>query len=166
MKQGFTLIEFLIYIGIVSVLLIAAGAVAVNIFFDKAKLSAIEETNQNARLIMEKITERIRNSQSINSPIQGNSASSLSLEMLDAGKNPTIFDLSNGIVRIQEGLGLQINLTSDEVTVTNFQFTNVSYTDTPGTIRIQVTMQFNSQSGRQEYELEKNYYSTANIRKK
>ena len=166
MNKAFTLIEFLIYIGIVGIVLIVAGAIALNILFDKAKLTAIEEVNQNARFVMEKIAERVRNAETINSPAQGNFASSLSLKMSDANLDPTVFDLSDGIVRIQEGSGLPINLTSDEITVANFQFTNVSYTDTPGAIRIQATMRFNSQSGRQEYELEKNYYSTANIRKK
>jgi len=166
MNKAFTLIEFLIYIGIVGLVLIAAGAIALNILFDKAKLTAIEEVSQNTRFTMEKIANTVRNAQAINSPAISASAPALSLQMADSGKNPTVFDLFGGAVRIKEGAGSAVNLTSSKITVTNLQFSNISYASTPGTIRIQITVKSINPGNRQEYNFEKIFYTTANIRKK
>ncbi|MEW5908094.1 MAG: prepilin-type N-terminal cleavage/methylation domain-containing protein [Patescibacteria group bacterium] len=165
-NKAFTLIEFLIYIGIVGIILIVTGTIALNIFFGKAKLVAMEEVSQNARMAMEKIGERIRNAQSINSPPMGTSASSLSLLMADSQQNPTVFDLSNGILRMTENGGSAISLTSDEVIVTTLQFSNISYPNIPGTMRIQITMKYVNPENKSEYNVEKTFYTTANIRKK
>lgn len=166
MNKGFTLIEFIVYIGIVGIILLAASVIGLNILFGKAKLAAIEEVSQNARYASERISERVRNAQAINSPSIGTTAPLLSLAMADAAKNPTIFDLSRGIVRIKEGSESAVDITSNEVSVTNIQFLNISYASTPGTVRVQMTVQYNNPSGRKEYEFQKTFYTTANIRKK
>lgn len=163
---GFTLIEFIMYTTIVGVILLAVGAIGINIFFNKAKLTAVDEVSQNSRFVLEKITYAIRNAEIINSPSLGTSGTSLSLQMADLSKNPTLFDLNNGFVRIKEGAGNYINLTTDEVVITNLQFSNLSYTGTPGTMRIEITVKFNNLTARQEYNFEKTFYATANIREK
>lgn len=165
-SRGFTLIEFLIYIGIVGIVLVVASAVGFNVLFGKAKLGAIEEVSQNARFSIEYIAERVRNAQAVNSPSIGTTASSLSLQMADSSKNPTIFDISGGVVRIKEGAGATVGITSSEVVVTNIQFSNISYAFTPGTVRVEMTVQYNNPSARKEYEFQKTFYTTANIRKK
>jgi len=165
-QNSFTLIEFVIYIGIVGVVLLVAGAIALNVFFGKEKLTAIEEVSQNARFSMEKIASTIRNADAVNSPAIGTAASAISLRMASSTLDPTIFDFSGGAVRIQQGLGPIINLTSNEITVTDVQFSNISYQGTPGTVRIQMTFKNNNPSGRQEYEFMKTFYATANVYKK
>lgn len=166
MNKAFTLIEFLIYIGIVGTIVIAASAIAFNIFFVKAKIESIEAVSQNARISMERIANRIRNAEAINSPAPGTSVSTLSLQMADAAYNPTIFDVSGTTLRIQEGAAQAVNLTSSQVLVTNLQFSNISYTDTPGTVRAQMTVRLVNPGNRQEYDFEKTFYTTTNIRKK
>lgn len=164
--RGFTLIEFLLYIGLVGIVLTVAGAIGLNILFGKAKLGAIEEVSQNARFAMEKISERTRNAEAITNPGIGATGPSLSLQMADSSKNPTIFDIAGGILRIKEGAGSPVDLTSNELAVISLQFSNISYTGIPGTARIQMTVQYNNPSGRKEYEFQKTFYTTANIRKK
>lgn len=93
-------------------------------------------------------------------------SSSLSLKMADAAKNPTLFYLSGGALWMQEGVAAAVPLTSSEVTVTALLFTNVSYPNTPGTIRIQMTVASTNPENRQEYNFVKTLYTTANIRKK
>lgn len=165
-KEGFTLIEFILYIGIVGIILTIAGAIGLNVLLGKARLMAAEEVSQNTRFIMEKITERVRNAEAINSPAPGTSASTLSLQVADSAKNPTVFDLSGGVVRIKEGSGPNVALSSSEVTVTDLQFSNTSYANTPGTVRVQMTTEFNNPDNRREYNFSKTFYTTANIRKK
>ena len=166
MNKGFTLLEFLLYIGLVGIVLTVAGAIGLNILFGKAKLGAIEEVSQNARFAMEGISNTVRNAQAINSPSIGTTAPLLSLQMADLAKNPTIFDISGGVVRIKEGTGGAVDITSSEVVVTDIQFSNISYALTPGTVRAQMTVQYNNPSGRPEYNFSKTFYTTANIRRR
>lgn len=163
---GFTLLEFLIYLGLISLVLTMAGAVALNIMFRKAKLTAIKEVSQNARLVSGRVSAIARNAQSIISPAAGNNTSVLSLQMADTAKDPTVIDLSNGAVRIKEGLGNAVNLTSGQVEITNLDFSNISYFQTPGTVRMQIVIKFVNPSGRSEYDWSMPFFTTVNIRKK
>ncbi len=43
----------------------------------------------------------------------------LDLDMPDAGRDPTTFDVSSGVLRISQGAGSAIPLTSNDVEVTN-----------------------------------------------
>lgn len=164
MEKGFTLIEFIFYICLVAVILTVIGAIGLNVLFGKAKLMSIEEVSQNARIVLERVAERIRNADAVNSPVRGSSASSLSLRMADSAKDPTVFDLSDGFLQIQEGFGLVTALTSDEVVITDLQFSNISYMNTPGTVRIQMTIKLVNLDNRQEYNFEKTFYTTASLR--
>jgi Tfp pilus assembly protein PilW len=163
--KGFTLIEFLLYIGLLGIILTVSGAIGLNILFGKAKLNSIEEVSQNSRFAIEKIASTIRNAQAINSPATSTNGTSLSLVMTDSSLNPTVFDLSSKILRITEGAGSAVNLTSDEVSVSDLQFTNISYTGTPGTVRIQITVEHINPDNRPEYDVSKTFYATANLRK-
>lgn len=164
--EGFTLVEFILYIGIVGIVLLVAGAIGLNVLFGKAKLMTIEEVSQNARFALERISERVRNAEAINSPAPSTSASTLSLKMASSTQNPTIFDFSHGVIRITEGAGSTVNLTSSEIIVTNLQFSNISYPNTPGTLRIELRLKLVNPENRQEYNFEKTFYTTANIHKK
>jgi len=164
MNRGFTLIEFLIYIAIVGTVLLVTGAIGFNVLFGKAKLMAIEEVSQNARFTMERIAMSVRNAETIQSPVPGASDSVLALKMADKTKNPTSFRLSDG--SFKESPGAFVNLTSSETMVTALQFSNISYPNTPGTIRIQMTLQYTNPLNRPEYRFSKIFYTTATIRKK
>lgn len=166
-NHAFTLLEFLLYAGIVAITLIVATAIAVNILLGKAKSTVIEEVNQNARFALEKITQTIRNSQAINSPTIGASSSTLSLQTNVTSTNPTIFDLLNNTLRLKESTGAAASTTSDEVKVTTLTFTNISATTTaPGTVRIIMTIEADNAGNLQEYTYSETFYATANIRKK
>jgi len=165
-NTGFTLLEILLYLGIVSIVLLAVGAIGLNIFFGKAKLTAIGEVSQNARFTIERIGESIRSAEVINNPVQGTFDSTLSLQMANLLENPTVVDLLDNTIRIRKGTGAITDLTSNEVTVTSLQFSNVSYSNTPGTIRIQMTVEAANPENRQEYSFEKTFYTTANIYEK
>ena len=167
MKKWFTLIEFVIYIGIAGTALVVTGAIGLNILFGKAKLGAVGEVSYNARFAMEKISERVRNAQAINSPAIGTSGTSLSLKMADTRKNPTVFDVVNNRIRIKEGSsGIPTELISDETNVASLLFSNVSYVNTPGAVRVELSLEHVNLSGRPEYNASGTFYTNANIRKK
>ena len=166
MKKAFTLVEFLIYFSLVFIILSTMGTISFNIFKEQARLKAAESIKQSALSAMEKITTGIMNSTAINELAPGSfviaSAGSndktFSLKMADPTKDPTIIELSNGIIKIKEGNSPSQNVTGNDVVVTDLELQNVSYPETPGTIRMKLTLK---SSG-----LEKEFYATANIRKK
>ena len=163
-SRGSTLIEFLIYIGIVGAILVAIGAAGLNVLFGKAKLSAALEVHENSRMAMERMLSIARNASAILSPAPGITAGVLSLQVSDASKNPTVFDLSDGAVRIKEGSSPPRYLTGSSTTVTNLDFANVSYPSAPGTVRIALSASTTNQGKRAEYDFSGKYYGTANIR--
>jgi len=163
---GFTLLEFIIYLGIVSIVLLVSTAIYLNIVLAKAKLTAMAEVSNGARFVMERISENIRNANAILSPASGSSASILSLEMSDPARNPTVYDLSQGAIRIKEGSGPTVNLTPASLVTANLIFTNTSYTNTPGTMRIQINLKYYNPDESPEYDFERIFFTSSNIRLK
>lgn len=162
--KGFTLIELILYTAMVSVVILSTSAFLQLIFASRAKSQTIAEVEQQGLQAMQLITQTVRNSTLINSPTEGNNSSSLSLTVLDSTKNPTVFDLSSGQVRITEGASSAVNLTSSQVLASSLTFQNLSYTGTPNTIRIQFTLTYINPEGRNEYNFSKTIYGSANIR--
>lgn len=163
-QKGFTLIEALIYFGILAILLLAVGVILFQVLLSKSKAETIQEVSQNARAITERISDRVRNAQSISSPSIGQTASTLTLAMTDSSKNPTVFDVSSGLMRIKEGAATAQGITSGQVKVTSISFTNVSYTGTAGSVRIAITISASSTSLFKEYNYQETFYTTVTIR--
>ena len=163
MEKGFTLIEFIIYIGIVVVFLLGAINFGLEIIYGNIKAQAIREVQQNARFAMEKMARIIEEASAINSPVPGNLTNSLSLEMKNPSLNPTIFNVSDNKLRITQGTKGSYELTGDRVIVTNLQFTNLSYAETPGTVRIEIKIDHINPGNQREYAASFEIKSTASL---
>lgn len=164
-NTGATLVEFLIYLAIVSVVLVVAGAIMYNIFFGKAKFTVIEEVSQNNRFVMESIMDSVRAAESISSPTPGNASSTLVLVTNATTTNPTTFKLIAGGVEVQEGTSTPIALTTSEVIVNTLEFRNVSRPLTPGTVRIHIATDSLNPADLQQYEFSQAVRGTVNIYK-
>lgn len=165
MNRGFTLIEFIIYTTIVAGILIVAFNFGWEIAYGNIKSQAMREVQQNSRLAIEKITEAILDASDINSPLPGNSGSTLSLVMQDSSLNPTVFEVVGGKLMITQRKNGPYELTNARVQVTNLQFTNVSYADTAGTIKIQMTIEHINPNNLKQYEVSLGTESTISLRK-
>lgn len=149
--EGFTLIEFLIYIAVLAVVLIFITGFLWDIILGNVKETSWQEVQYNSRFALTKISQEIKKATGVNSPLPGNSADSLSLIMADPNLNPTIFDITGGKLRITPGTSGPYEITSDQIIVTNLRFTNLSYPDTPGTIQIEITTEYINPANRIEY---------------
>ena len=162
-KKALTLIELIIYLGIVAGLLIVASAFTWSIIKGSVKAACRREIQQNGRLVMEKISREIKAASGINSPAVGESSDLLSLTMSDIDLNPTVFELSdNKVILIQGGDGPYL-LTTDQVLVSHLEFTNLSYGDTPGTIRVELTLDYNNPGAQTEYQASIDLISTVSL---
>ncbi len=164
-KKGFTLVEFLLYLSIFATILSLAGGFLWNIIFGNIKSGSYQEVQQNGRFALLKISQEIKRATGINSPSIGSSSNTLSLEMASPSLNPTTFDVADGKLRITQGISGPYELTSDSVTVTNLQFTNLSYQNTPGTIRIEINVEHKNPENRNEYEASIDLKTTVSLEK-
>lgn len=163
---GFTLIEFLIYSVIVAFLVGVLVLMGTNILENRASIAVTEEVNHNGKMAMEGIAYHIRKAESINSPIQGAESNSLELEMDVSEEDPTVFEVDVGSrLTVKRGTAEAVSLTTEKVEVSFLSFTNVSYDDTPGTVRVKMTVKYINPAERSEYEFERTFYTTENIRR-
>jgi type II secretory pathway pseudopilin PulG len=165
MNRGFTLIEFIIYIAIVGGILIVTFNFGGEIIYGNVKSQAMREVQQNSRLAIEKITEAILEASDINNPVSGNSDATLSLVMQDLHLSPTIFEITDGKLMVTQRKNGPHELTNNRVKVTKLQFTNISYANTPGTIRVQMTIEHVNPNNLSQYEASLETEDTISLRK-
>lgn len=163
-NRGFTLIELLLYVAISSVMLLVFSFFLYTLLNSRVKNQTIAEVEQQGLQVMQLINQTLRNGATINSPTIGNSAASLSVDTYTIPNNPTVFDLSSGVIRITEGVGSPIDLTNSRVTASSLNFQNLSRASTPGTIRTSFVLTYTNTSGRNEYSFTKTFYGNASLR--
>jgi prepilin-type N-terminal cleavage/methylation domain-containing protein len=161
--QGFTLIELVVYIAIVSGILVLITGFLWNVIFGNIKESSYREVQQNARFALMRMAQEIRKATNINSPLPGGSDTSISLTMADATLDPTVFDISQGRLRITQGTSSPQEITTDSTIVKNIQFTNLSYPGTAGTVRIEIEIANSGLSNLPEYQASIGLKSTVNL---
>jgi len=162
-NKGFTLVELLLYVGISSFILSAVVFFASSLIQTQTKNRTTSEVNEQGIILMQFITQTIRNAESINYPTTGENSTQLSLGVGEAIKNPTIFRVDSGAFQVQEGANIDV-LTNSKVTVVNERFTNLSLADTPGVIKIDFTLSYVNPSQRNEFNYAKTFTSTVSLR--
>jgi len=163
-QSGFTLVELLLYVGLSAVLIVAVSIFLSMLLGSRIKNQAIGEVEQQGLQVVQIITQTIRNADFINSPGIGTNASSLSLNTIVSGNNPTIFDLSGGVIRITEGAAVTVSLTNSRITASNLTFQNLSRPSTSGTIRIQFTLSYKNPNNVNEYDFQKTFVASGTLR--
>jgi prepilin-type N-terminal cleavage/methylation domain-containing protein len=135
MNKGFTLIEVLLYIAIVTVIMSAMILFAWNVIILGAKSNSQQELYAQARIVSERINSEIRNANDINTGTSNfdvnlvtSSSNQISL-VADAPRNPIIFNVVSGIVMIKLDALAAVPLHSNSISVTNLIFTNYSSVD-------------------------------------
>ena len=132
---GFTFIELILYLGIVTIVLMAIVPFGITVIASGAKSSTQQEVYDQSRLVSEKLLQQIRGSNGINTGSSNfdvniaSSAGQLSLSQADSTANPTIIDVSGGKIRIKRGAGVATTLNSTNTTVSSLVFTNYSSSD-------------------------------------
>lgn len=164
MKKGFTLVELLLYFGLAAIMILVIATFFGTMLGARVQNQVIAEVEQQGVAVLQRVTQTIRNADSITSPTIGVSAASLTLDMVPVAVDPTVFDISSGVIRITEGAGSAVALTNSRVTASALTFQNLSQASTPGTVRIQFTLTHLNPSSRQEYNYARTFYGSASLR--
>lgn len=155
MNKGVTLIEIIIYVAILGTIATAFMTMSINLLSLKTKSISQLEINSSLRFISQKINYEIRNAKSISAT----TATSLTLVQSDSNRNPTVFDLNSGNLRMGYGVGGSCPaispcvLNSNLVNISSFSVTNLSSGDSLAqNIRYTLTGNFINHSGRAEFD--------------
>lgn len=111
MKKGISLIELIIYIGIVAIVLVAMTDLATRLVFAQVKTAKSSEVTQNLNLVMEKLTSDIENAKDVNTTL-----TQLTLTMVD--NSQIIYLASGGKITEQKGVLAPVDITNNMVAVT------------------------------------------------
>ena len=164
MKKGFTLVEMLLYLAILSIVVLTFSSFMFLSYTSRIKAAVIAEVEQQGNQTMSLITQNIRNASSITSPSPGSTSNVLTLTEYTGSLSPTTFDQSVGVMRIREGTSAAVNIISNRVTTPSLSFQNLSRSGTPGVVQIKFTLTYINSSGRGEYSYSKTFTSTASLR--
>lgn len=163
-RRAFTLVELLLYVSMAGVLILAVSVLMAAIMNARIKNRTVAEVEQQGARAIALITQTVRNADAINAPTIGTSAMTLSLNTYSGSLNPTFFDVSGGVLRVTEGAGSPVALTNSKVAVSNLSFQNLSYSGTPGLVRVQFTLGYVNNSGRNEYDYSRSFAASAALR--
>ena len=160
---GFTYLELIIYMSIVTIMMTALIPFAWNAIEGGVKSATQREVFSQAQYVSERIKYEIRNASGIISvtPTQ------VSLATLNPATNPTIIASSSGNVTIQQGAGSPVVLNSQNTTISSFNFTNYSSADNlTENIQYVFTIAANYQGAgsRQEYQGSTTIEGSAEVR--
>lgn len=166
MKKGFTLVEFLLYIGIVSVILVALTLFLVDIISSRGKADAIADVQYSARFAMDRIVREIRNAIGINvaNSIFDQPNGRLSLQTSNPSTNPTVIDLSETLLQIKQGTNPAYFLTLEGVEVNKLVFSNFSEAGKSGNVRITLGISHKNLQGRSDLEASTTLQTSVSLR--
>jgi len=143
---GFTLVETLIYIGIIGAAVATFVTFSFSISSSRNKTYVVQEVQANMRVALDTIAREVRSSRGVNI---SSSTFDVDFGVLSLAKNapehnPTILDLSadGRILRLKKGNGEPVAITSDEVTVSKLRFTDVSGSGQRENIRVALTLEW------------------------
>ncbi len=119
-NKGFTFVETILYVSIVSIILTALIPFAWDIIETGSQSAVQQEVSSNARYISEEIKYQIRNASGINSV----TSSSISLSETISAINPTVITWTAPNLTIKQGAGSTIQLNSNDTNISSFTFTN------------------------------------------
>jgi hypothetical protein len=127
-KEGNTLIEFVLYIGLFVVFFTSLFFVLDIFYKNKTKNTVALEVKEQGLFVSQFINQEIRNAQNISSPLSGDSLESLSLEPFDSSRGSLVFYLSDGSLFFSEGSTLNEKLHSNNVLISDLVFLNKNET--------------------------------------
>nr|QBM02311.1 hypothetical protein [uncultured archaeon] len=163
-SQGFSLVEMIVYVGLLSVILTAVIVILINLTTTYRSLKVSKDIDLSAFTALERISNEIKLADSINvaqSTLATTTSPALALNTYDAGGASTVltFSVSNGLLRVSEGGVDKGSLIASTTKVTRLIFYSVSTTTTEA-----VTVELWLASGTSTTYREEKFYSTAVLR--
>lgn len=150
LERGFSLVEMLLYLGILSIISSALVLTGNALMRNYIRIAATEDVMESGSVALERMTREVRFAGAIDlahSTLNSNPGV-LTLLTFDASGSPTTvaFSLSGGRLMMTLGTNAPTPLTKTGITVTNLQFTRAVSAQTEG-VGIALTLERISNAG-------------------
>lgn len=166
-QSGFTLIEMILYIAIVSIFISGAILFAWNIVYGRIKSQVQLDGNYNLHFLTQRTSYELKNAVSIYSL----TSNDVCLQMAESSRNPTRIYLQTGAIRTAWGGGSvdctsmtnDVQLSSDKINITNLTLTNLSQGISKN-IQFTIGLEVINVSGRQEWDFSASNSSSVELK--
>lgn len=137
MRKGFTIVELLIYMGVVSALFLVMTELFATIFDVKTESEATSSVEYDGRFILSRLIYDVSRSSAITTPASyGGSGSTL---VLTIGGVANTYAVSGGVLQLTNGSGTD-RLNGSETTFSNLVFQKVGSESADETVKISFTV--------------------------
>ncbi|MBU0975447.1 MAG: type II secretion system protein [Patescibacteria group bacterium] len=162
-EKGFTLIEIVIYIGIVAAVLSTVILFLVNIIEGISKSVAIQEVQHNIRFSMAKIKLDVQEADSLDfaSSVLDNDDGKL---VIEGGSNTITYEIQNGVLVRLIDAGPVVEVTSSKVIVTQLRVENRSFADESENIEVYITIIHKNPAKQKEFEVTRTIKTSLSVR--
>lgn len=168
-RKGFTLIELIIYLAIISGAIVSFTYFIMSVSNSRTKSYVAQEVHANGRTALEIISQRIRAANGVVSVTP--TVLTLDFSTADPPNHPTVIDrdASNNL-RITEdsdatsGGPFVSAITSNEVSVTSLLFTDRTSAGTRENIRIDLTIAYDNPSATAAFGYTKSFTTAVSVR--
>jgi len=147
--SGFTLLELLIYISILSILVVVVSSTFISLSKGRGQSQARSEVDNSIRFVSELLRQDLKNASVVSSPSLTGDLNSTPILTLTRGGVVIIYDVLNGSIRRKEGGASPVNLTNSNISVNTPTFTriensNSSFLTKNVSIKIYITFNYKS----------------------
>lgn len=143
-ENGFTLIEAILYLGILSVIVVFLVSFFQQSVFMRGKINERLDNLDNAQYAMDRLVWYLQNSLKVYEPSSGQISNKLTVDSIVADKNPVTFFVENNILKMQLGQDPALALTNSKIEVESLNFSNQSFSNQPAMVQITLTVKGNS----------------------
>lgn len=163
-SKGFTLVEILLYISILTILIAATMSFIFLVMFNNAKYKATIEVNDQADIVLSKITQSIREASDITIPEYRNESTELIILSHDTSINPIHYFVESGTLYLQQGTNQQTALTNSKIEVIEFRLEDKTRGNQNRSITISLTIKHRNPDNLGSFNYEKTFVITENAR--
>jgi len=139
-QKGFSLIEIILYLGLLSIILTVLAVFFQEEIFLKAKINDKVEIVDNGQFALNKIVWYLKQAESLNAPAVSQSQNTLSLNLADSAQNPVIFYVENNVLKIKIANNEPVALTNERVKVSEITFSNFAFANQEPIIQIKLQL--------------------------
>lgn len=149
-RDGFTLIEMVIFTAIFSVTIIAFISVLISITRTQVRQTAVTEVNQQSQFVLQALQYYTERSSLIEASTS-DATTTVKLRMQTAAEDPTLIFASGTQIFSQVGADPAQALTSSKVTISNFSLAKRSNAPGKDSLAVSFSISYNTNNPQQQF---------------
>ncbi|HMB65767.1 MAG TPA: prepilin-type N-terminal cleavage/methylation domain-containing protein [Patescibacteria group bacterium] len=150
-ESGFTLVEVLIYVGIIGMVIFSFVSFSLSVSRSNNKAFAVQEVGAGSRFVLKEMKQEIKRAEGVISPGAGSSSDVLILDMPDSEEDLS-FEVRDDSLGIRRGVGSFTPWVSDKVRFSNISFANLGPDQENRIISIKFQAEYNNDSGTSDFD--------------